>query len=306
MKAPHAKRGSGQNQISATKHQESTFRSHMSRKAALKSAERVSPLMKRTCFICETSSRYGRARPQAQMVPPSQPPPQSRPVYEDVKLAEGSRAASAREVAHTDRLFHPCLMIHYRRRTCSGTFGKPPPRDGVLRLNNRAAAEMETIDSARKESAGMRKYIEINIAGGKKLSGFVLFSALLLSVRDEKKPAIDFHSSGARTSAETPAAVLKTPSSEQFSTSIDSTNEVEKKGVNVEPEQLSENVTSAFHTGVLTSFTRSLHTNLHFQTPSVTWPPVLPASYTDSSFHCFIQRWFVFMPNVSRFWGQTF
>lgn len=47
----------------------------------------------------------------------------SRPVYEDVKLAEGSLAASAIEVAHTDRLFHPCLMIHYRRRTCSRTFG---------------------------------------------------------------------------------------------------------------------------------------------------------------------------------------
>lgn len=98
------------------------FNSHMNRKAALKSIERVSPLMNRTCFICETSSRYGRARPQAQMVPPSRPPPQSRPVYEDVKLAEGSRAASAREVAHTDWLFHPCLMIHYRCRTCSRTF----------------------------------------------------------------------------------------------------------------------------------------------------------------------------------------
>lgn len=90
------------NQRSRKKHHESTFRSHMSRKRELKSTERVSPLMNRTCFICETSSRYGRARPQAQMAPASQPPPQSRPVYGDVKLAEGSRAASAREVAHTD------------------------------------------------------------------------------------------------------------------------------------------------------------------------------------------------------------
>lgn len=105
-----------------TKHYESMFHSHMNRKTVLKSIERVSPLMNRTCFICQTSSRYGRARPQAQMVPPSQPPPQSRPVYEDVKLAEGSHAASAREVAHTDWLFHPCLMIHYRCRTCSRTF----------------------------------------------------------------------------------------------------------------------------------------------------------------------------------------
>lgn len=181
-----------------TKHYESMFHSHMNRKTVLKSIERVSPLMNRTCFICQTSSRYGRARPQAQMVPPSQPPPQSRPVYEDVKLAEGSHAASAREVAHTDWLFHPCLMIHYRCRTCSRTFCL-----AILIFWKSLGWEMHLTtvfydlitkcllkrkqSIAWKKSIGIKARIVINIARGTKLSGFVHVTVLMLSIRNEKK-----------------------------------------------------------------------------------------------------------------------
>lgn len=138
----------------------STFRSQMSRKTALKSIERVSPLMNRTCFICETSSRYGRARPQAQMVPPSQAPPQKPACLRGCEAGwRISRSICRRGRTHrptvssmsNDSLQTSHLLSYFRPRPFSHS-------GSVLWLNNRVPGEMETIDSV-KENPLEQKYI---------------------------------------------------------------------------------------------------------------------------------------------------